>query len=212
MNNLRLTCNKLSKSFSGTTVFQNLSFTLSGYQSLLITGKNGSGKSTLLKIISNLIRESSGEIYIDENNNKLEREKWYLKTGLLAPYINLYDELTGYENLEFFYKLKTGEKNNFKEKTENLLKQVNLYEKRNEHVKNYSSGMKQRLKVAFAIMTDPEILIMDEPRTNLDKLGVELIYKISDEQKKKGILIVATNNDEDAQLCENSVNIEDYKE
>lgn len=208
---VEINCEDLSKTFSGKTIFKNLSFKISSSQSITITGKNGSGKSTLIKLIANLIHASGGKISIEENQKEILRDNWFKKTGLLSPYLNLYDELTASENLEFFYRLKTEKKIFPENEISSLLKRVNLYEKRNEPLKNYSSGMKQKLKLAFALLTDPPILLLDEPLTNLDKDGVDLVYEICREQKEKGILILATNNEEDKELCERTLNIEDYK-
>lgn len=210
MSRTEISCENLYKSFSGIPVFRKLSFRLSATQSLSITGRNGSGKSTLIKIIANLIHPTKGRISILQNDSAIPDEKRFLKTGLISPYLNLYDELTGYENLAFFYKLRS-KSNDLDEKVGLVLERTGLNEKRNELVKNYSSGMKQKLKIAFAIMTQPEILLMDEPRMNLDKHGIDLIQSISDEQKSRGILIIATNEESDKKLCDNSVNIEDYK-
>jgi heme exporter protein A len=71
--------------------------------------------------------------------------------------------------------------------------------------------MKQRLKLAFSILHDPPILLLDEPRSNLDNEGIEVVYKITEKQKNTGILIIATNESEDTKLCESSINIQDYK-
>lgn len=211
MNNVEIICEHLSKTFSGKTIFKNLSFKISSAQSLSITGGNGSGKSTLIKIMANLIHSSKGKISVLENNIVIPEDKCFHKIGFVSPYLNLYDELTGFENLDFFYKLKSISENSAEKKINNILKKVNLYEKRNEYVKNYSSGMKQRLKIAFAVMNEPDILLMDEPRTNLDKPGIGMVYDISKEQKERGILIIATNEEDDIKLCGNTLNIENYK-
>ncbi len=71
--------------------------------------------------------------------------------------------------------------------------------------------MKQKLKLAFAVLHEPEILLLDEPRSNLDKAGIDMIYEVSAEQKKKGILIIATNDEDDKELCDSILSIEDYK-
>ena len=213
MSNVEIICSKLSKSFSGKTIFKNLDLKISLKESYSVTGRNGSGKSTLVKVLAGLIQQSKGTISVHENNIALQREKWFEKIGLLSPYYNLHDELTGTENLEFFYRLKS-DANNGKEVNEtvtSLLQEVNLYEKRNEQVKNYSSGMKQRLKLAFAVINKPEVLFMDEPRSNLDKYGIEIMNRFALEHKKNGILIIATNDEEDKLLCDNTLNIEDYK-
>ena len=213
MNKIELACENLEKSFSNKLIFKKLSFKLTNSSSLIITGRNGTGKSTLIKILSNLIKETNGKKWMKLNGEYVERDNQFSNIGLLAPYINLYDELTGYENLEFFYKLKINQhkKKDVEEKIKQLLEKVNLYKRRNDLVKNYSSGMKQRLKIAFAILNDPLILLMDEPGTNLDKDGIEIIYNIAEKQKKNGILIIATNENEDTKLCDEKINIEDYK-
>ncbi len=208
---MEISCDNISKSFSGKTIFKNLSFKLSSTQSLTITGSNGSGKSTLIKVIANLITASKGKVTVRENETEIPRDKLFQRTGLLSPYLNLYDELTGFENLDFFYRLKNPHKKHSLEKIKQVLQRVNLYGRQNDPVKNYSSGMKQKLKLAFAILHEPEILLLDEPRTNLDKEGVDLILEIADKQKQKGILLIATNDENDIKLCDGVLNIQEYK-
>lgn len=213
MPEIKFICENLEKRFTDKLIFKNLSFSLKEKSSLAVTGRNGSGKSTLLKILCNLIKENKGKLSLEINSKHIERENYYKFIGLVSPYINLYDELTAFENLEFFASLKniSGNTGNRKEKIYSLLEKVNLYSVRNELVKNYSSGMKQRLKIAFSILNNPLILFLDEPKTNLDNEGINIIYKIANEQKEKGILILATNDEEDTNLCDVRINIEDYK-
>lgn len=214
MNIIEIVCDNISKSYSGKSIFKNLNLKISSRESLTITGRNGTGKSTLIKVLSNLVKNSKGRITVRENGKDLNAETWFLRTGLLTPYYNLYDELTGSENLRFFYELKLQEnkKEEFiNERVNFFLHEVSLYDKRNELVKNYSSGMKQRLKLAFAVINEPEILFMDEPRTNLDKYGIEIMNRFAVAQKEKGILIIATNDEDDKQLCDRTLNIEDYR-
>jgi len=213
MNKIEFACENFEKSFSNKLIFKKLSFKLTNSSSLAITGRNGTGKSTLIKILSNLIKETNGKKWMKLNGEFVEKDNQFSNIGLLAPYINLYDEFTGYENVEFFYKLKIPQhrKKDYEENINQLLEKVNLYKRRNDLVKNYSSGMKQRLKIAFAILNDPLILLMDEPRTNLDEDGIRIIYNIAEKQKKNGILIIATNENEDTKLCEEIINIEDYR-
>ncbi|MBL8006258.1 MAG: ABC transporter ATP-binding protein [Ignavibacteria bacterium] len=214
MNIIEIVCDNISKSYSGKSIFKNLNLKISSRESLTITGRNGTGKSTLIKVLSNLVKNSKGRITVRENGKDLNAETWFLRTGLLTPYYNLYDELTGSENLRFFYELKLQEnkKEEFiNERVNFFLHEVSLYDKRNELVKNYSSGMKQRLKLAFAVINEPEILFMDEPRTNLDKYGIEIMNRFAGAQKEKGILIIATNDEDDKQLCDRTLNIEDYR-
>jgi heme exporter protein A len=210
--NIELKCNGLGKHFGNKTIFSNLSFKLISTQSLVVIGRNGTGKSTLLKILATLIKPDSGKYSISIDGVEIERSKFFNHIGMLAPYINMYDELTGYENLMLFSKLRNSNSTKYYEnKILDLLNKVNLYTKRNEYFRNYSSGMKQRLKLAFAIQHSPSILLLDEPRTNLDAEGINIVYNIIEEQKKSGIVVIATNDSDDIALCSNKINIEDFK-
>lgn len=210
MDNVEIICDNISKSFSGKKVFENLNLSISSSHSLCITGKNGSGKSTLIKILCGLIRPSKGNLIVTEKGELVKPELRYLKTGLVSPYLNLYDELTARENLEFFAGLKLKANGNLSDLVDAAFEKVGLKDKKNVPVKNYSSGMKQRLKFAFATIDEPEILLLDEPRTNLDSAGIDLLHRICEEQKPNGILIIATNDPDDNMLCECDLNIEDF--
>jgi ABC-type multidrug transport system ATPase subunit len=211
MDSINLICKDISKKYNGKVIFKNVNINLTEKSSLVITGRNGSGKSTLLKVISHLIRLDKGSIDLNINGEKISREKYFTKIGFFSPYINLYDELTGWENLDFFYDIKVADKDDKKEKIKFLLEKVGLYNRRDDLIRNYSSGMKQRLKLAFSVLNVPKLLLMDEPRTNLDEEGISVIYSMAEEQKERGILILATNEAEDTALCTSNLNIEDYK-
>ncbi|HLT23676.1 MAG TPA: ABC transporter ATP-binding protein [Ignavibacteria bacterium] len=207
MNPVTIKCNNLRHSFSGKTLFNDLSFTLSSGGSIAVTGRNGSGKSTLLKLVSNLLQPVSGIVLLEVNGKSVPRDDFHRYAGMSAPYISLYDELSGKENLEFFAGLKNVSLSN----VEPLLKRAGIYNSRNKTVKNYSSGMKQRLKLCFALLNEPVVLILDEPMTNLDSEGNEFVRAICEEQKQKGILIIATNNPDETALCSEILNVEDFK-
>lgn len=211
MAEFKLECRNLEKKYLNRIIFRDFNAELETGGSLAVTGKNGSGKSTLLKIIADLIKPDRGTILLSENGKEINREKHHFYTGMIAPYINLYEELTAYENLSFFYGLRNPLGKDRKERINSLLEKVNLYGRRNDEVKNFSSGMKQRVKLAFAIINSPRLLLMDEPRTNLDTEGVDLVYGVAEEQKKNGILVIATNEPEDTSLCGKVVSVEDFK-
>ena len=208
-----LKCENLEKRFLSKIIFREINFTLNSGSSIAVTGRNGSGKSTLLKVVANLIKQSKGKIVLKVTEKEIPEEKRFAHIGMIAPYINLYDELTAFENLEFFCELKCEDKGS-KQKPEYinvLLEKINLYNRRNDVVKNYSSGMKQRLKLGFAIINEPLILLMDEPRTNLDSEGIDLVYSVAEAQKSRGILIIATNEFDDTRLCAETINVESHK-
>lgn len=213
MNTSSLICTNLTKYYSHRLIFGNLTLTLNENSSVGIVGKNGSGKSTLIKVISGIISPSKGDMALEIDSKSIPKEVFFKHIGLMSPYLNLYDELSGYENLEFFMNIKCPDKpaNERDEKINFLLESVGLFKRKKDLYKNYSSGMKQRLKLAFALLNDPLLLLLDEPCANLDKEGIEVVYRFAQEQRKKGMLMVATNEESDLQLCDSLINIEDFK-
>jgi heme exporter protein A len=200
---ISLRLDKVTKKFNNRKIFENVSFSLSGGNSIAITGRNGSGKSTLVKIIAGLLAKSSGEIIITDGTSPVKQDSVYKYFGFVSPYLNLYDEFSGYENL----KICSDIRGFGHEHIDNVLKRVGLYERKDDLLKIYSSGMKQRLKLAFGILHNPQILILDEPTSNLDLDGVKVVDEIAAEYKKDRILIIATNDEHEKGLCEKEFNI-----
>ena len=206
MNSISITVNGLSKDFSRSVIFQDISFSLSSPASLSITGKNGAGKSTLSKIIAGLLSITHGSITYSVNEKQIGIEEFKHHIGFVSPYLNLYDEFTAIENLQFLSRIRTVAHQN-DERIKELLALVGLWNRRDDKVSTYSSGMKQRLKYAFALLHNPAVLILDEPTSNLDAEGIEVIRQIILEQKKTNILIIATNNKEEAHWCEQQIQV-----
>jgi len=192
---MKIAVNSVGKYFGEKKIFTNLNFEISSGSSVAIVGPNGSGKTTLLRIISGLVNPTEGSVEYFDNGKKLDKKIIFSKFGLVGPYLELYEELTALENLMFFAKMKR--MINPKDLLVELLDQMRLKGREYDLVKNYSSGMKQRLKYVFALMSKPEVLLLDEPTSNLDKEGIHTVYKIMEKQKSKGILIIATNDDGD---------------
>lgn len=205
----KLICRDIKKSFGRLLVFDSVNFELTNSSSLAVAGRNGSGKSTLLKIVAGLLSPSAGEVIYQVDGVKIDKLDWFKFIGFVAPYLQLYDEFTGYENLEILAKIR-GVKD-YRRKIEDILERVNLYTRRNDLVRGYSSGMKQRLKYACALLHEPVVLILDEPTSNLDPEGVEMVWAMAEEQKKKGILIIATNEPEELKICDEVINLDELK-
>ena len=198
----------LTRKFDRKTIFENLNFELTPSSATAITGRNGSGKSTLIKIIANLLIQSSGELNLFDGGEKVKKENVFKYIGFVSPYLNLYDEFTGYENLKIISDIRgSGHRN-----IDNVLKRVGLYNRRNDLLKIYSSGMKQRLKIAFAILHEPKIMLLDEPTSNLDLEGISVVDDIANEYKKDRILIIATNDAHERSLCGNEINLNEIKQ
>jgi heme exporter protein A len=193
------------KSFSHRKVLTGISFSVSHSQTLGVVGRNGSGKSTLVKILAGLLSATSGEVRITLGGHVVAHDNLFRNIGFVAPYLQLYDEFSARENLELFKRLRGGEGTD--DTIDSLLRRMGLYNRRNDLVRTYSSGMKQRLKYIFALLHQPPLLVLDEPRTNLDAEGIEAVYALVAEQRRRGITIIASNDAEDARLCDNIVDL-----
>ncbi len=188
----------LTKSYNGQPIFKKVRGTLQEGNCMVITGPNGSGKTTLLKILAGLIRPSSGEVRIKVNDHWLKGEERNDYLGFVSPDIFLYDELTASENLCFFAKVRGLPV--YEEKCRQLLEKVQLKRWSSSLTGTFSTGMKQRLKFAFALLHDPYLLLLDEPGTNLDDEGRDLLGEMVNQQKKRGAVILSTNDSSEVAL------------
>lgn len=206
MDKLTLEVKNVKKEFNRRVIFDRISFELSTHDSLSVTGRNGSGKSTLVKIISGVLSPTAGSVILNVNGTSIPVENRRRYLGFVAPYLQLYDEFTGYENLALAARIRGRREDNVE--IERLLSLVGLLNCKDDRVGTYSSGMKQRLKYAFALLHRPPLLILDEPMSNLDQNGIDFVRHIIEVQKKNGILIVATNDVEEARMCDQNVNLD----
>src|SRR5688572_20625786 len=140
---IKLSAVNLTRKFDRRPVFKDINFELSTGSAAAITGRNGSGKSTLIKIIANLLIPSSGSLDLFDSGEKVKKENIYKYIGFVSPYLNLYDEFTGYENLKIISDIRGSGHDNI----DNVLTRVGLINRKNDLLKIYSSGMKQRLKI-----------------------------------------------------------------
>jgi heme exporter protein A len=186
---LRLVIDGLAKSYPGRPVFSGVSARVDGGRRLVITGPNGSGKSTLVRILCAFIRPTKGTVTLSVENRNLTRLDMRPHIGLVSPDLVLYDELTAIENLSFF----AGVAGFHVAETElrSKLEEMGLGGRGDDLVGSYSSGMKQRLKYCLALLRNPELLLLDEPSSNLDDSGKQLVDRII--KTRKGIVVVATN-------------------
>ncbi len=192
---MNLSVENIEKNFGDRRILRDINFSLESGQSAALVGPNGSGKTTLVKIVCGLIRPSQGNVQFRIKGEPIDPLDVYKHIGLVSPYLELYEELTAIENLNFFGRIK--KISHLGDKISDLMKRVNLTGREDDPVKTYSSGMRQRLKYVFALLGSPEVLILDEPTSNLDVDGIERVYKIMDEQKQKKILLIATNDEND---------------
>lgn len=206
MNDFKVALTNVFKEFNRRVVLDDISFSLKFGDSIAITGKNGTGKSTLSKIIAGLLSPSKGTVKYFADGKEVDAEKVKDDVGFVSPYLNVYDEFSAIENLVILSRIRSG-KFVLDSRVEELLNLVNLWSRRNDRVGVYSSGMKQRLKYALALLHRPKLLILDEPTSNLDSDGIEVVKTIAQEQRKTGILVVATNDKTEASWCRRRVRL-----
>lgn len=169
MINYTIQLNKLVKYFGRRLVFSGINCEFSSGSIYGISGPNGSGKSTLVKIIAGLISSTRGEVIHRIVDKKIIHEDLHNYIGFVSPYLFLYDEFTAEENMIHFSNIRGI---NFdKERSDYLFERLKIYDRRNDVVRSYSSGMKQRLKFIFALLHKPNLIILDEPVSNLDNNG-----------------------------------------
>lgn len=186
---VKLILDGLAKSYPGRPVFKDINAEVQNGEVLIIAGPNGSGKSTLTRVICGFLRPTKGKVTLEIGDEKFTRLDLRPHIGLVSPDLVLYDELTAIENLSFFAGV-SGLKFSVKE-LEKRLENVGLVGRGHDPVGSYSSGMKQRLKYCLALLRNPELLLLDEPTSNLDEAGKKLVYEII--KSHKGIIVIATN-------------------
>ncbi|MDP1675361.1 MAG: ABC transporter ATP-binding protein [Bacteroidota bacterium] len=201
MKKLTLKSENITKIYNRKTIFKNVTFAINEGTAFAITGKNGSGKSTLVKIICGVLSPTKGSISLSVNDQPILYPDYYPHIGLVSPYLNLYEEFSAEENLQFIKKIR-GLDSTTDKFSEELLKEFGIYEHRKKEVRNYSSGMKQRLKYCAALLHQPPLLVLDEPASNLDEYGIEAVRNRMKLQKQKGVLIFATNDKDDLQFAD----------
>ncbi|SFO51654.1 ABC-type multidrug transport system, ATPase component [Algoriphagus ornithinivorans] len=204
---LKIQLEEASKRFQYEWIFKNLDLSLQSGDSLAITGSNGSGKSTLLKCIAGSIPLSSGKIsFLKEK--PIPDSDWFRFLTIAAPYLELPEEFSLREVLQFHFKFKKP-KNNLS--LEKMLQILYLEQHMNKPISQFSSGMKQRLKLGLALFSDVDLVLLDEPTSNLDKKGINWYLEMVEKFAQNQILIVCSNESREYEFCQQKLVLEDYK-
>ncbi|MBE0662618.1 MAG: ATP-binding cassette domain-containing protein [Bacteroidales bacterium] len=206
---MKVSLDKLGKRFNNQWIFRGLSKDLIEGERYVILGGNGSGKSTLLQTIAGYRVPSEGSISFHDNDKLIAADQQYRYISIASPYLSLIEEFDIDELFEFHFGLKPIipdlDVKGFKE----LLGLQNINKK---PIRQYSSGMKQRLRLALAFFSDTQMLMLDEPCSNLDAQGVEWYRRLLDSVSKNRLVIICSNHQENEyEPCSNSIEISFYK-
>ena len=204
---MQINLSNLGKRYNYEWIFRNLTYTFESGTSYAILGHNGSGKSTLLTIIAGHNLHSEGNIGYTTGSNTIAPDEIYRHLSLTAPYLELVEEFSLLEMLEFHTRFKAlrGNLTNLE-----LIDRMGLQRSKNKFVKDFSSGMKQRLKLGLALYSDTELLLLDEPTTNLDQEGVAWYQEHVELNKSGRLIIVGSNIHHEYAFCEHHLRISDY--
>jgi ABC-type multidrug transport system ATPase subunit len=213
------------KRFNREWIFRHFTYTFEGGKSYAITGPNGSGKSTLLQAIGGSLHMNEGSMKYEDGSlpagqsgqnsnlksqisNSIPTESIYNHISICAPYLEVVEEMTVKEFLNFH----SGFKPFLKELTaEKIIAIVGLEQAAHKQIRYYSSGMKQRVKLAQCIFSDVPVLLLDEPCTNLDIAGIELYHQLINDYCKERLVIVSSNDEVEYRFCLERINMGSYK-
>ncbi|MBL7745084.1 MAG: ATP-binding cassette domain-containing protein [Chitinophagaceae bacterium] len=196
------------KRFNREWIFRHFTYTFEEGHSYAITGPNGSGKSTLLQAIGGSMHINEGRIEYRILNKELKNEEIYSHVSLCAPYLEVVEEMTLNEFLEFH----SGFKPFLAGLTiDKIISILGLEKAANKQIRYYSSGMKQRVKLAQCIFSDTAIVLLDEPCTNLDATGISLYHQLIQEYCQDRLVIVSSNDEVEYKFCREKINVAEYK-
>ena len=209
MSSAQISLQNVGKRYNHEWIFRGISHTFQQNEHTVIRGANGSGKSTLLQVILGSTIASEGELSYSANGKEVKVEESLGLFSLATPYLELVEEFTLIEMLEFHQKMKS-----FKAglTIDSIIETLYLTDSKNKAIKYYSSGMKQRVKLGLALLSDTSFVLLDEPTSNLDAAAIDWYKNLVEGNKDDRIIIVCSNDQKDEfSFCSEELNVNDYK-
>lgn len=205
---MQIELKNIGKKFNKDWIFKNLNYTFNYNNSYAITGFNGSGKSTLLQIISGFVIPSMGQVVynkmLDTETAIISDDIAFKNISIAAPYLELIEEMTAIEFLGFNQQFKSLINDI---SIEEILNIVQLSKAANKQIRYFSSGMKQRLKLAQAFFSNTAVLLLDEPCSNLDKTGIELYQLLMKNYTNNRLVIICSNDEVEYFSCNKTIDL-----
>lgn len=205
---MKITVNDLGKKFNREWIFRNLTTEFEKGRPCSITGGNGSGKSTFIQVLCGFVPSTEGTITYSADSKEVNAEDFYQYFDISTPYLELIEEFTLEEFLNFhfkFKKLKVGLNLN------DFVELVYLPNDKKKQIKHFSSGMKQRLKLGLCFFSQSEVCLLDEPTTNLDEAGIEWYRKSVQTILADKLVLVSSNQKHEFDFCTDNIHIPDFK-
>ena len=205
---MNITLQNIGRRFNREWIFRGVEYTFNAGDSYAILGSNGSGKSTLLQVLNGSLTPSAGILSYEKDGKEIAVEDVFQYLSLAAPYLELIEEFTLYEMIDLHFKFKS-----YKIGMDNkaVIDLLAMDANKNKLIKYFSSGMKQRLKLALAFCSETPILMLDEPTSNLDAQGVEWYLGLVEKFALNRLTIICSNQPHEYGFCGHQLNISDYK-
>ncbi|MBX3164098.1 MAG: ABC transporter ATP-binding protein [Bacteroidetes bacterium] len=204
-----MSINNLGKKFNREWIFRNLSYEISANEKVVILGGNGSGKSTLLQVLSGFVSANEGTILYKENNQNIEADKLKNNIAFASPYLQLIEDFT---LTELINHVKTYKPFINQISAEHIVEVLELQHAQHKLIKQFSSGMKQRVKLGLAILSDTPLLLLDEPVSNLDKNAINWYKNLISTYSQNRTVIVCSNAIADEYFfCTKELNVMNFK-
>lgn len=209
MSAYKISLEKAGKRYLREWIFRGVELSLSSGDRIAVMGPNGSGKSTLLQLIAGYVLPTEGAVRHFQHDQLVDPDLVYPSISMAAPYLELIEEFTLRESIAFhcsFKQLRNGLM------PEDVIRIANLSDAADKVVKYFSSGMKQRVRLALAVLSDTDVLLLDEPCSNLDREGIRWYQQLIEEHGAGRILVVCSNNiAEEYSFCDRVLQVTDWK-
>ena len=201
---MKITLDGLGKQFHRKWIFKDLQYEFNSGQAYAILGPNGSGKTTLLQLINLSLHPTAGQVLYENSTGRIPDEKVYRQLSFSASYMELVEELTLRECLEFHSRFKSfaGGRS-----LEDVITELGMSDYKHSQVGELSSGMKQRIKLGLALLSDSKVVLLDEPATNLDADSIGWYSKLIEANKEDRILIIASNREIEYEFCKDHIKL-----
>ncbi|RAJ04199.1 ABC transporter family protein [Chitinophaga skermanii] len=203
-----ISLNQIGKRYNYDWIFRGVSASFEAGEHYAILGPNGSGKSTLLQVISGHHHHNEGTILYQLGEKPLAQDQFFRFSSIAAPYQELVEEFTLQECFDFHQHFKSFLPGF---KSQQIMEIVGLQKAKHKQIRYFSSGMKQRAKLALAIFSNVPVVLLDEPCTNLDAAGIALYQSLIANYCNKRMVVVSSNDIQEYGFCKTRIDITQYK-